>query len=1191
VALSVHASATHFGALRGERCSMRKRILLVVACVMLVLSSGRAFADVDGALSLFAAGNEVVYSAGEGSTGPLTVTSRFVLKGSALGDCESLLLAGLAGDAPDGSESLAFRWVNKGFVWRLQLASANGILPEGLAPKTDETGLAYMEFDLAHVAQAVPRIGHSYEAVLSFNPADGMISVRLVDTTEDLEVYSTYFAANSASGYFFPVTGAVRSEGASTDMIDVVSLTESASYAKLGLPLDLKRGLQWSLVERVNPGSRISYPLSPRPAKNPEYSYFENRDLGVYLRLPDAQLDGQLQLLLVADGVERLLYTFAVEPAAQMAVLLQEEFPPGDSTLVLRYVDAEHTVVYGQLPVRLTVGTLVCQVAVEDRRATTGRLSGLVTYRFDADMTKIQADSELLDSFGSSILTLRLSYSSGDSVLEQEILSKTLNALESRQGEFSFDFDATAVEGDVEVIPEFVLPKGLNQTVTIQVAEVSPAVFWASEPLGPGEMGMLRGDNFAEIGVPDRIELVRLDDGNPGDPQFILQSDPLGTGVDEAALSRMVSFTWPETVIAVDPIQPTEQSVKFILPEDLDWGLYVVRMRGQDGAVSPDVLINEPKLWWSQGDQGMAASPGGWMRLFGNNLATTAKETIVRFEPVDSVGTLFELDAEIVDEASLKLAIPSDFAAGEYLAYVHNGCGGQLGWSMPMKVTISEADEQIAAVFNVKDFGAVGNGKQDDGDAIRAALKAAQESGGGTVYLPRGAYRVSGTFSIPRRTSLKGEARESVALFWNDFDDGTEPPLTLIEGVGQFSIENLTIYCVRYENVIAGTMGNITISNVTIRAEVMKGLLNAQQQASRLTETRDYVLRFSGNNIKILNTDLHSSGYGVALRDVSNVIVADSILNGGAHISNAKHVVFEDNVVPGWCVAAQWGISGFYLSRNTFEGIYEQHREAMTTDGGGGSTHRTVLGAGADWVMVEGSAALTQMPSALILSGKGAGQVRTVARYNEGRYIMDEPWDVQPDASSVISFTALRNRMIFMDNQMIDTGHFQFYGTAIEAIVKRNTTARSGGFWLRGQDTGGVCIQPAWYIQYLENRIAEGFYYHWDGDDQWSGPAMLGAMVRITPANGDVLAVIGAVFRGNAVDNNGIIRTSTGTHRTPVIEDVIIELNDLRDTAVGIDLSGAIARVVVRANTFEGVDREISRPVNVSNQQDVMVLQ
>lgn len=46
-----------------------------------------------------------------------------------------------------------------------------------------------------------------------------------------------------------------------------------------------------------------------------------------------------------------------------------------------------------------------------------------------------------------------------------------------------------------------------------------------------------------------------------------------------------------------------------------------------------------------------------------------------------------------------------------------------------------------AKVYDVREFGAVGDGKALDSPAINAAIKAASEAGGGQIYVPAGTYR------------------------------------------------------------------------------------------------------------------------------------------------------------------------------------------------------------------------------------------------------------------------------------------------------------------------------------------------------------------------------------------------------------------------------------------------------------------
>lgn len=59
-------------------------------------------------------------------------------------------------------------------------------------------------------------------------------------------------------------------------------------------------------------------------------------------------------------------------------------------------------------------------------------------------------------------------------------------------------------------------------------------------------------------------------------------------------------------------------------------------------------------------------------------------------------------------------------------------------------------------IFNVKDYGAVGDGTHDDSPNIQAAIDDAKAHGGGKVYLPHGTYYVNSTIQVPSSVSLYG---------------------------------------------------------------------------------------------------------------------------------------------------------------------------------------------------------------------------------------------------------------------------------------------------------------------------------------------------------------------------------------------------------------------------------------------------
>jgi len=92
--------------------------------------------------------------------------------------------------------------------------------------------------------------------------------------------------------------------------------------------------------------------------------------------------------------------------------------------------------------------------------------------------------------------------------------------------------------------------------------------------------------------------------------------------------------------------------------------------------------------------------------------------------------------------------------------------------------------------FNVRDFGAAGDGKTDDTRAFQKALDAAGQNGGGVVYAPRGSYFFAGHLNVPSAVSLAG-IWESVPAHNGLRDRGLPKPtddgttFLVTEGAGQ----------------------------------------------------------------------------------------------------------------------------------------------------------------------------------------------------------------------------------------------------------------------------------------------------------------------------------------------------------------------------------------------------------------------
>lgn len=97
---------------------------------------------------------------------------------------------------------------------------------------------------------------------------------------------------------------------------------------------------------------------------------------------------------------------------------------------------------------------------------------------------------------------------------------------------------------------------------------------------------------------------------------------------------------------------------------------------------------------------------------------------------------------------------------------------------------------QQAKVFNVRNYGAVGDGSTNDLPAFQAAMSAA--SGGGILYIPLGYYVLNGGLTCNPAVSLVGDPFSSILLLNHATDDfltfdnntGTGRPATRIANLG-----------------------------------------------------------------------------------------------------------------------------------------------------------------------------------------------------------------------------------------------------------------------------------------------------------------------------------------------------------------------------------------------------------------------
>jgi hypothetical protein len=690
---------------------------------------------------------------------------------------------------------------------------------------------------------------------------------------------------------------------------------------------------------------------------------------------------------------------------------------------------------------------------------------------------------------------------------------------------------------------------------------------WASDPVRPGETVLLMGENFSKDST---IELTPLSNAGPVAPKNAPDADA-------------------ERIDRIRPIQIGDHSLKFVVPGRYQMGAWACVVRnGKD--MSAAVKLNVPDVWWTQGDGGEFASPGGWLRVFGKSLKLGGQS---RAMLRGGDGVALALPTLESDDYALRFGLPVGLASGEYALFVHNGFGGEPGWTPAGSVTVRPRLPWKEDAFNVKDFGA------KPGDALLAALKKAEANGGGIVFLPRGRYPVQDRLVIPPNTVLRGEAMELVSLYWPDFD---LPPKELITG-SNFGIESLSIYCQNHKNVVADTADSrgVFLRRVRIRANCYFGIEQADKEFRNRRGPASQrecgaAVWLQGRNFEITDCDIYASNYALRIMRAKVGLIARSrLLYGGRgySIENTDRLIFEDNLVSGDNLLAIgndlttfWNnyCRNIYFARNHVQQMFGADREMMTLDAGGGAYFGEVASVAGTKLTLAGDSVFHDYApkphtnwegaAVMILDGRGAGQYRFVTA-NEGRvWEVDRPWVVEPDATSRISIAPFRGRDLFIGNTFEDGGPFQLYGAALETIVAENKGSRMDGFLVLGLNPHGWGHQPSWFCQFLDNQILEGNGY---------GPrsASFGARGDDESKTFDGPMVRGAIFRRDRCLNNSVIQIG------PSVEDAIVEHCVVKNNERGIVTNSKAGLVLLRENRFSGV----ANPLTIGDPSKTLVIE
>ncbi len=714
------------------------------------------------------------------------------------------------------------------------------------------------------------------------------------------------------------------------------------------------------------------------------------------------------------------------------------------------------------------------------------------------------------------------------------------------------------------------------------VSDARPVIIWASSPVAPGETAMLQAGNFSKEA---KVQMVQLKDGRAGSAKLF--TNPL-------------ALKW----ITVEILQRSESTLKFVIPSVWEMGIYACRI--VDGQVYSDTFyLNSPQCWWLQGDQGKTASPGGWVRLFGNCLNTDKHKTSVQLK--DSLGKTFAVPLEYAHQFDLKVLLPATVSSGSYEVWIHNGSGGEMTWQPCGKLKVCKEEEWPSTLFNVKTLG------------FETALRQAKANMGGVIYFPRGEYHLSDSLEIPDNTILRGERKDLVSLYWLDQKQLRK---SLIHGE-KFAIEDMTLYCQNYFwAFIRVDKGEFRMARVRIRADHMfmlgrtineAGFRGRKLNGDEKGDESNALYLNGLESFSITDCEILAGSTGLTLWNSGYGIIRNNHIQYGRRAFRCEcsnQLIIEKNNLEGHDMAATGNdFATFFgnseenvlFKENRFANAYGLDRELLTFDATGGAYFGYITSVSGKKLVLAKDPLFkryalnpTDWRNAVvcILDGKGVGQYRRIVNHLGRDWEVAAPWSVDPDETSILSIVPFRGRTLIINNTFEDGGNMQLYGMSIENIVSGNKGIRMSGFLAWGLNARLWGWQPSWYNQFLHTEIVEGNSYS-------HAPALIGiwgnvdtmdkiknnskvpekerivfeeiwSHFEITPKMADLSLARCNVVRNSAIRSNGKIIVSGNA------SDVVIAKNFISNSAAGIQLDKKPDYIYLRLNRFENVDQPVT---------------
>lgn len=582
-----------------------------------------------------------------------------------------------------------------------------------------------------------------------------------------------------------------------------------------------------------------------------------------------------------------------------------------------------------------------------------------------------------------------------------------------------------------------------------------------------------------------------------------------------------------------------ENLMTISLPDSLEPGFCLIWVQNRAGVGLP-VAINRTMAQWI-GPLGNRAAPGDRKRVFGRNFPANVSQAFAGLSPAAG-GDLLTLKIQSGNPYALEFEVPADLPPGSYRLWIHNGSGGQLGWSEPLAFDVIRRSPSTERV--------------DISPANAASLQTeidrlGSKQGGGSVHLDPGVYRLEDTLVIRPGVRLIGVGAGSTVLQGAPvFLDA--PPDSQIE-IRDLTIQDgLRCDSTSVNNIRKDQVHDVRIENVELLGQP-KLKLNGLRIA--VLNSRIPVIDgigvdcwFSGNTVIGQNpATSHRWAYQAAVyagNGLRSVVEKNRFRNEWPMDENGAPVRMLDDrkdSIKSWYVRlflAGSGKGGFdqsYLAENHGENIAGQiNRDGNVgemillhcIDGSwlGSVTSSTGTDVqlssdpilDADGVPIRfrkkdsgGPVRVGPNYHLVILHGQGLGQARRIVEHTESRVTVDRPWRVPPGPGSHVAIVPLYTDNIIYKNELsafpkgfpMDYSKSQgvsLFGNCWNTIVDGTITRRS----FNAEVIHARSLSPSYWNE-IRNGRGEDIYFSGahittgiDPQPKLPGAVTLGNMIR-----------------------------------------------------------------------------------------------